>query len=34
MAVYFSTLDWFVVGLYFLVIAGIAIWVALGAAKR
>jgi len=29
MAVYFSTLDWVVVGLYFLLIAGIATWVAL-----
>ena len=29
MSVVFSTLDWAVVGLYFLVIAGIAAWVAL-----
>jgi len=29
MSVYFSTLDWAVVGLYFLLIAGIATWVAL-----
>ena len=29
MSVYFSTLDWIVVGLYFLLIAGIATWVAL-----
>ena len=29
MAVNFSVLDWVVVGLYFLVIAGIATWVAM-----
>ncbi len=34
MAVYFSTLDWVVVGLYFLLIAGIATWVALQKEKN